>query len=144
MGRGSAVTFEAGHLFRYVRLLGVRLVNARGLNSATVADNETLFVEVEYETLRNATGLRIGATITTTDGTVLLSTKDRDELPEDDSRAPGRYLSRCELPANFFNYGQYFVSVGADFPMIQAHFPLMASSRFRGGGGRGRWPHPRQ
>jgi lipopolysaccharide transport system ATP-binding protein len=37
-------------------------------------------------------------------------------------REPGRYVSRCTVPGDFLNFGQYFVSVGADFPMIQSHF----------------------
>jgi hypothetical protein len=35
---------------------------------------------------------------------------------------PGRYVSSCEIPGNFLNYGQYYITVGADFPMIQSHF----------------------
>jgi homopolymeric O-antigen transport system ATP-binding protein len=115
----------------YVRLRGVRLVNASGENASVVAGSEGFCIEVEYQTLRSTTGLRIGATIIAMDGTVLLSTKDRDGLPDDETRAPGRYVSRCELPASFFNYGQYFVSVGADFPMIEAHFNMDRVVSFR-------------
>ena len=31
-------------------------------------------------------------------------------------------MSRCTIPGNFLNYGQYFLSVGSDTPMIQSHF----------------------
>ena len=31
-------------------------------------------------------------------------------------------MSVCTIPGNFLNYGQYFLSVGSDTPMIQSHF----------------------
>jgi lipopolysaccharide transport system ATP-binding protein len=37
-------------------------------------------------------------------------------------RVPGTYVSRCKIPGNFLNYGEYFVSVGSDTPMVKSHF----------------------
>jgi lipopolysaccharide transport system ATP-binding protein len=108
----------------YIRLLAVRTKNARGETTAAVASNEPLSIELEYEILRDTKGLRLGASLITGEGAVLLSTKDLDVLPDDLHRSPGRYLSRCELPPDFLNYGQYFISVGADSPMIQGHFSV--------------------
>ena len=115
----------------YVRLVAVRTKNARGESTASFAGNEPVCIEVEYQTLRDTTGLRIGTTITATDGSVLLSTKDLDVLPQDYYRPSGRYVSRCELPGDFFNYGRYAISVGADFPMIQGHFRVDRVLSFR-------------
>jgi lipopolysaccharide transport system ATP-binding protein len=122
----ATVTFPADTApgSEYVRLRAVRLLGADGESTTSVASDEALFLEVEYQTMRDTVGLRIGATITTMDGTALLATKDLDGMPEDEARPPGRYVSRCELPGNFFNYGQYFLSVGADFPMVESHFQL--------------------
>jgi hypothetical protein len=84
-----------------------------------------MLLEIEYRLLRNARGLRLGVTLIGCEGSVLLSTKDLDSLPEDAiPRTPGRYVSRCEIPGHFLNYGQYFLTVGADFPMIQNHFAI--------------------
>jgi lipopolysaccharide transport system ATP-binding protein len=115
----------------FVRLLAVRMQGADGKSTASVAGNETFAIEIEYEALRATNGLRIGATVSTSDGTVVLATKDLDGLPEDYQRAAGRYVSKVDLPANFLNYGHYFVSVGADFPMIQAHFSVDGVLSFR-------------
>jgi lipopolysaccharide transport system ATP-binding protein len=106
----------------YVRLLAVRTKNGRGDNASLVTSNEPITLEIEYETLRETIGLRIGATLIASEGSEVLSTKDLDFLPEDLHRGAGRYVSRCVLPGDFLNYGRYFVSVGADFPMIQSHF----------------------
>jgi lipopolysaccharide transport system ATP-binding protein len=115
----------------YVRLIAVRTKNSRGENTSSVASNEPVSIEVEYETLRDTTGLRIGVNLITGDGSVLLSTKDLDDLPEDLPRKAGRYLSRCELPPDFLNRGEYGVSVGADFPMVQSHFDIDRALSFR-------------
>jgi lipopolysaccharide transport system ATP-binding protein len=115
----------------YVRLLAVRVVNGRGQCTSTVASNERLTIEIEYQVLRDATGLRLGATLYTAEGSALLSSKDLDSLPEDLHRPAGRYVNRCELPADFLNRGQYFVSVGADFPMVQGHFNVDRALSFQ-------------
>jgi lipopolysaccharide transport system ATP-binding protein len=115
----------------YIRLLAVRTKNALGETTAAVASNEPLSIELEYEILRATAGLRLGASLITGEGAVLLSSKDLDLLPEGLHRSPGRYVSRCELPADFLNYGQYFVSVGADSPMIQSHLGVDRVLSFR-------------
>jgi lipopolysaccharide transport system ATP-binding protein len=106
----------------YVRLLGVRIKGRRGEITSAPDSRESMYLEIEYRMLRDASGLRVGATLMGADGAIVLSTKDLDTLPENLARRPGRYISRCEIPGNFLNYGQYFFSVGADFPMIQTHF----------------------
>jgi lipopolysaccharide transport system ATP-binding protein len=108
----------------YVRLLAVRIRDQQGAITSTPDSREPFTVEVEYRLLRNASGLRVGATVTGSDGAVLLSTNDLDSSPEQVPRSAGRYVSRCEFPGSFLNYGQYFVSVGSDFPMIQSHFAV--------------------
>jgi len=115
----------------YVRLRSVRVMNGNGDPSAAVAGHLPICIEMEYETLRETTGLRLGVTLIGGDGTVLLSSKDLDTMPEDLKRSAGRHISRCELPPNFLNFGQYFISVGADFPMVQSHFHVYRALSFR-------------
>ena len=122
---------ESAPCSEYIRLLAVRTKNSRGENTASVAGDAPFFIELEYQTLRDTTGLRLGATLITGDGSVLLSSKDLDVMPQDLYRKAGRYVSRCELPANFLNFGQYFVSVGSDFPMVQSHFSVDRALSFR-------------
>ena len=105
-----------------VRLLAVRTKNAGGQKVNSVPSSEPLTIEVEYQTLRKTSGLRIGVTVSGKGGEMLLQTKDLDVFPGDLERPAGTYVSRCELPGNFLNVGQFFISVGSDFPMIQAHF----------------------
>jgi lipopolysaccharide transport system ATP-binding protein len=113
---------EASPGSEYVRLLGVRVRNAGGEIASTVDGREPLAIEVEYRILKPSRDLRLGVSVSGRDGSVLLSSKDLDTSRDSGERLPGRYVSRCQLPGDFLNYGQYFVTVGADFPMVQGHF----------------------
>jgi lipopolysaccharide transport system ATP-binding protein len=108
----------------YVRLLAVRIRGNDGVISSAPDARAPMFLEIEYRLLREAPGLRIGARVVGPEGSVVLSTTDLDGTAEGISRSVGRYVSRCELPGNFLNYGQYYITVGADFPMIQTHFAI--------------------
>jgi hypothetical protein len=88
-------------------------------------------IEVQYRILRRASNLRVGLTLTTDDGVVVLSSIDTDNVEDGLEREPGTYVSHCTMPGNFLNYGQYVVSVGADFPMMQVHFLQERALAFR-------------
>src|SRR5262245_29075122 len=108
----------------YVRLLGVRIRASNGEVTSAPDARSPMFVEIEYRVLRDAPALRIGARLVGADGAVLMSTTDLDGSADGVQRRAGRYVSRCEIPGQFLNYGQYFITVGADFPMIQRHFAV--------------------
>jgi lipopolysaccharide transport system ATP-binding protein len=103
----------------FVRLLSLRIRSADGRITSSIDARSALSIEVEYEILRRAS-LRIGLRLVGQDGTVLFTSDDSECASED--RDPGVYLSECTIPGNFLNYGQYFVTVGADTPLIQTHF----------------------
>jgi lipopolysaccharide transport system ATP-binding protein len=108
----------------YVRLLGVRIRGADGRVTSAPDAREPISIEIDHRVLRDAPALRIGARVVGSDGAVLMSTTDQDGSAEGVRRVAGRYVSCCELPGQFLNYGQYFITVGADFPMIQSHFAV--------------------
>jgi lipopolysaccharide transport system ATP-binding protein len=115
----------------YVRLLAVRIRDGHGGITTTPDARTAMSLEIEYRVLQDAPGLRVGARLLGSDGSVLLSTTDHDDVSDERPRAAGRYVSRCEIPGAFLNYGQYFVTVGADFPMIQSHFSVDRVLSFR-------------
>jgi lipopolysaccharide transport system ATP-binding protein len=115
----------------YVRLIAVRVKNKDGKTTSNYDSRFPIEVEIEYRILRIAHNLRIGLTLLAHDGTVILSSKDADGNEGETERAPGTYLNRCTIPDNFLNYGQYFISVGSDFSMIQSHFFIDRILAFR-------------
>jgi lipopolysaccharide transport system ATP-binding protein len=106
----------------FVRLLAVRIKDNAGHVNTAIDARHPFTVECEYRVLRRAAGLRIGLTILTTEGVALVSSTDADSAGDEVVRTPGRYVSRCTVPGEFLNFGQYFISVGADFPLVQTHF----------------------
>jgi lipopolysaccharide transport system ATP-binding protein len=106
----------------YVRLIGVRIRDSNGDVTSAPDARVAMFVEIEYRVLKSAPGLRVGAQLLGPEGSVLLSTTDLDGNAEAGTRSEGHYISRCEIPGQFLNYGQYYISVGSDFPMVQSHF----------------------
>ena len=104
-----------------VRLTSVRIRNSEGEISSSLDCRLPFLVELEYRILRRVSNLRIGCRLVTSDGTVVFASKDVDNV-EDLERMPGTYVSRCKIPGNFLNYGEYFVSVGSDSPMLKTHF----------------------
>ena len=112
----------------FIRLLAVRVRSKDGQVTTSIHADAPLDIEIEFEVLRPAASLRVGFSLTAHDGTVMFSSKDADTL--DEGRTPGTYVSVCRIPGNFLNYGQYFLSIGADTPMIQTHFFLDRSLSF--------------
>ena len=108
----------------YVRLNAVRVRNCNGHVTSNLDIRLPFVIEIEYRVLRTARNLRVGLTLMAHDGTAVLSSKDMDDSEGETERLPGTYVNRCTISGNFLNYGQYFISVGSDFPMIQSHFSL--------------------
>lgn len=104
----------------FIRLQAVRLRAGDGQVTTSIDARSSLSVEIEYEVLRPAASLRVGFSLTAHDGTVVFSSTDADS--QDGERRPGTYASCGTIPGTFLNYGQYFLSIGSDTPMIQSHF----------------------
>lgn len=115
----------------YVRLTAVRVRNHEGAVTNVLDIRFPFSVEMVYRILRPTANLRLGLRIVAHDGTVVFSTRDLDDGNEARVRNPGDYISRCTIPGNFLDYGQYFVSFGADFPMTRGHFALDQALAFR-------------
>lgn len=106
----------------YVTLEAIRVRGGDGSLQPSVDVRRPFSIEVQYRILRRTSGLRIGVRLAAHDGTILLSTTDADGDEHERQRDPGVFVSRCEIPGEFLNYGLYYVTVGCDFPMVQTHF----------------------
>jgi lipopolysaccharide transport system ATP-binding protein len=114
----------------YIRLDAIRTTNGHGRPESALDARKPVTIEIEYRVLRRVSNLRVGFRLIAHDGTVVLSSTDADES-EGLERLPSTYVSRCTIPGEFLNYGQYFVAVGSDSPMVQSHFFLDRALSFR-------------
>lgn len=123
----------------FVRLEAIKVRGANGIVTPLLDVRFPFTLEVQYRVLKQASNLRLGIRLNAHDGTVVLTSTDMDDQDEL-IREPGLYVSRCEVPAELLNYGQYFVTVGCDFPMVRTHFyidPALAFNIEQTGGAGG-------
>ena len=111
----------------------IRLINMQGQVVDTIRSTECASVEIEYLIEAPITGLRIGIYLTTARGEYVLASFDTDSsqlFDEHRIRAPGQYLSRCLIPADFLNEGRYILGINASSFRIKRFFQEEQSLAF--------------
>ena len=107
------------------RPIALRVLNSQGNVSDTIRSTETNSIEFEYELSKPIKGLRVGIYLLTTQGEFVLTSFDVDDLAlyeEMSVREAGRYISRCEIPADWLNEGRYVLGVNASSFKIKTYF----------------------
>jgi lipopolysaccharide transport system ATP-binding protein len=130
----AEITFESKEAAPgsdYVRLIGLRLRDERGLVTAVFRQRSSISIEIEYEVLRPTVTARIGFALMSPEGVEILTSRDIDLRPEMAERLPGTYRTTCTIPSGFLHTGQYILNVGCDTPKVQPHFRLDRALVFR-------------
>lgn len=107
------------------RPISLRVKDQRGKVVDTVRSTEPAIIEFEYFLDAPLTGLRVGMYLSTMRGEYVFTSFDTDEPKMFDqfgARKAGRYISRCELPADFFNEGRYGLGVNASSFGVRRYF----------------------
>jgi lipopolysaccharide transport system ATP-binding protein len=132
--------------FRPIRL---RALDPKGQTAETLRSVEPITLEFEYSLDSAITGLRIGIVLMSNRGEYIFTAFDTDSteyFQEFGVRPAGCYRSRCVIPADFLNAGQYHVTVIASSFRIKRYFREDAALMFTvdGTGSPGaHWPEPR-
>jgi lipopolysaccharide transport system ATP-binding protein len=127
----------------------LRVHDAAGRVVNTIRSTESLNLEIEYALDEPITGLRVGIYLLTTRGETVMTSFDTDEpdlFEQYSTRPAGRYISRCEIPADFLNEGRYILGVNASSYRIKRYFAEEHALAFNvdGAGAPGmHWPEPR-
>ncbi|HUE99447.1 MAG TPA: ABC transporter ATP-binding protein [Anaerolineales bacterium] len=107
------------------RPVAIRIKERGGKVVDTVRSTEPATVEFEYQLDAPVTGLRVGMYLNTMRGEYVFTAFDTDDAKQYEqfgSRAAGRYVSRCEIPADFFNDGRYYLGVNASSFGVRRYF----------------------
>lgn len=107
------------------RPISLRLKDRGGKIIDTVRSTEPVTVEWEYQLDAPVTGLRAGMYLSTMRGEYIFTTFDTDNAKQYEqfgARQAGRYVSRCEIPADFFNEGRYSLGVNASSFGVRRYF----------------------
>ncbi len=114
--------FSPGNPFRP---LALRLRDGQGRITNALRSVEPLTLEFEYELAQPVQGLRVGVYCSTMQGETIFTSFDTDEPERYEAfgvRPAGRYLSRCVVPADFFNEGRYVFGVNASTYRVRRYF----------------------
>ena len=107
------------------RPVSLRLKDRTGNVVDTVRSTEPSTLEFEYQLDTPVTGLRVGTYLSTMRGEYILTSFDTDDAKQYEqfgTRQPGRYVSRCTIPGDFFNEGRYSLGVNASSFGVRRYF----------------------
>jgi lipopolysaccharide transport system ATP-binding protein len=130
--------------------IAIRIKDQSGRVVDTIRSTEPVTIEWEYCLDAPVTGLRVGMYLNTMRGEYVFTAFDTDDAEQYEqfrARQTGRYMSRCEIPADFFNEGRYYLGVNASSFGIKRYFmdenALSFSVDISGAPGT-QWPELRQ
>jgi len=107
------------------RPICLRLKDRTGKVVDTVRSTEPVTLEWEYQLEAPVTGLRVGMYLSTMRGEYIFTAFDTDDAQQYEqfgARQAGRYVSRCDIPADFFNEGRYSLGVNASSFGVRRYF----------------------
>ena len=129
--------------------VALRVLNRQGAVTDSVRSTDPVTIEVEYCLKMETTGLRVGIYLMSTRGEMIFTSFDTDQPEQYDrypSRKPGRYVSRCVIPADFLNEGRYVLGMNASSFRVRRYFQDEHALTFTvdAAGAPGmQWPEPR-
>ena len=90
-----------------------------------VRSTDPIYIEVEYTLDAPIKGLRVGIYVQTTRGEFVLTSFDTDSNQQYERysvRSEGHYISKCTLPPDFLNEGQYVLGINASSYKVKRYF----------------------
>jgi lipopolysaccharide transport system ATP-binding protein len=93
----------------HFRLISVALLQG-DTEPEHFVSHEPIILQLEYEVLEEALGLRVGFDVINEEGILFRSFDDDDPALPVHAWSPGRYRSTARIPANFLRPGSYFAS----------------------------------
>ncbi len=105
--------------------VAIRIKDRSGKVVDTARSTEPVMVEWEYQLDAPITGLRVGMYLSSMRGEYIFTSFDTDDAAQFEqfgARKAGRYISRCHIPADFFNEGRYSLGVNASSFAVRRYF----------------------
>jgi lipopolysaccharide transport system ATP-binding protein len=105
--------------------IAIRIKDKGGNIVDIVRSTEPTTIEWEYQLDAPTTGLRVGMYLNTMRGEYVFTAFDTDDAKQFEQfgmRQAGRYISRCVVPADFFNEGRYYLGVNASSFGVKRYF----------------------
>jgi lipopolysaccharide transport system ATP-binding protein len=118
----GAVRWDSGYGDDMIKIHGVQLLNGKKEASSSLYIDESFYLEFDVEVLEYHENLRLGFRIMAPDGFVVLTSSSQDDVLNKVYLQKGRRKVVVEMPGNFFNDGEYYLTVAADIPFVKVCF----------------------
>jgi len=103
-----------------LRVHALRVLDPAGTPTGLVPIESSFQVELDYEILSPVTRLWVGFVLHSLNGEPVLCSGDQNfALQPTRARAPGRYRSRCTVPANLLNEDRYTFTLLSQIPGVR-------------------------
>ncbi|MBN2500663.1 MAG: ABC transporter ATP-binding protein [Anaerolineales bacterium] len=107
------------------RPIAMRVLDPHGHVADTMRSTEPITIEVEYDLDQPLQGLRVGVYLMTMRGEFVFTAFDTDSPEQYErfgTRPAGHYVSRCQVPPDFLNGGQYVLGMNASSFRVRRYF----------------------
>jgi lipopolysaccharide transport system ATP-binding protein len=94
-------------------LRSIRIRGSHGEIASVLDVRKPFWVEIEYDVVDRLPFCRVGIGISTVDGIKVFATYDADREEYAGPREPGRFVSKCEIPAHLLSPGRFVLSSAA-------------------------------
>jgi lipopolysaccharide transport system ATP-binding protein len=118
----GAVRWDSGYGDDIIKIHGVQLLNGKKEASSSLYIDDSFYLEFDVEVLEYHESLRLGFRIMAPDGFVVLTSSSQDDVLNKVYLQKGRRKVVVEMPGNFFNDGEYYLTVAADIPFVKVCF----------------------
>jgi lipopolysaccharide transport system ATP-binding protein len=131
------------------RPIALRVLDAEQRVADTLHSSEPITIEFDYALEAAISGLRVGVVLMTNRGEYVLTSFDTDKKEQFEQfsvREAGIYRSRCVIPSDILNAGQYSLSVIASTFRIRRYYREDGALTFNvdaTGSPGAHWPEPR-
>jgi lipopolysaccharide transport system ATP-binding protein len=105
--------------------ISLKLVDSKGKVVDAIRSVEDVNIEMTYNLAAPVTGLRVGVYLSTVRGEYVFTSFDVDDAAmyeKHSVRAPGTYVSRCNIPGDLLNEGRFIIGVNASTFGIKRYF----------------------
>ncbi|MCX6055485.1 MAG: ABC transporter ATP-binding protein [Chloroflexi bacterium] len=107
------------------RPIALRVKNSKGNTADSIRSTDSMTIEVEYDLLSSITGLRVGIYLMSVRGEFVFTSFDTDDpvkFSQFSERKAGHYLSRCSIPADMLNEGNFVLGLNASVFQRKRYF----------------------
>jgi lipopolysaccharide transport system ATP-binding protein len=101
------------------KLISASIVNDSNHVTSALDIRRPFWIEIKYKINKTLPYCRVGVNIYSSTGEIVFEAYDSDDVRYRGQREPGYYVSRCEIPGNYFNAKRYFVSIHAGIPNVK-------------------------